>query len=510
MKNYTDASWFSDEDEDEPGEQYEKDLEGYIRQAERLAGGKKGPVRVDALKIYPYPEILRRSKAFKVVGSKDETAGATNLLSRTMIVPLHDTEQAAFVRDHEGDHALFSEHMTKAQKDLGMIMAAVEDGRISLMHRAAGWDFKPDPIVNKAPEVLENLKKTVTAYSSYPAYKETEKAALLLATALVASAGDTTNLPILKKALKASLDPVKGKKKLPHWNKAVKLAEKLTGQTLAIMGRPENAPHLRCRTCKRRKTRGQRPIPCVHPDRALAAAKWLEKWRVKEGVPQMSSLGSGMASNCQGHGAKKPKTEDLPSYKWVSGQRDEGGVFKPHGEKLPDGINPDRWGTMTVQSPPRNHRAIPRNKSTPLVYSRKMGVVPDRIHNWCTGRRVFSWAQPEGNKGGSILIDCSASMGFAKETLLSFVKAAPALTVAGYSGYGDNGALRIWIKSGKIVADEYLVRPGGGNNVVDGPAIEWLSRQKGPRFWVSERHMITVIPELEMAERVLVKHYGGK
>jgi len=242
-----------------------------------------------------------------------------------------------------------------------------------------------------------------------------------------------------------------------------------------------------------------------------------------------------MASNCQGHGAKKPKTEDLPSYKWVSGQRDEGGVFKPHGEKLPDGINPDRWGTMTVQSPPRNHRAIPRNKSTPLVYSRKMGVVPDRIHNWCTGRRVFSWAQPEGNKGGSILIDCSASMGFAKETLLSFVKAAPALTVAGYSGYGDNGALRIWIKSGKIVADEYLVRPGGGNNVVDGPAIEWLSRQKGPRFWVSDlgvtgyerkgnssvtlkqecvrfckRHMITVIPELEMAERVLVKHYGGK
>jgi hypothetical protein len=520
---------------EEIGWSSDEELEQLIRYAERTTGDFKEEktVRVDADKIYPYPEIVRKSAVFKISGSKDELAGATNLTTRDMVVPLGDTEQAAAVRDHENDHVALSERRTAEQDELGFIMSAIEDGRIGMMKKAAGWEFLPDPVVADLPKVLKKMKDMTAA--AYDPDSKINDMALTLALGLLASQGNNRDLSSLKGAVKESLDPIKGKKKVPHWNKAVRLANRLAGQALAVMGKPETAPHLGCTTCRRRKRKKQRPVPCVHPKRALAAAKWLEEWRVKQGAPKPRG-GSGMSSGCCGRKPGKPELEGRGGGKPYSYQYNYSPGKEPSGKKLDIDNHWDEWGTMSVQTPPRNHRALPKSKVAPLVYSRKMGVVPDRMHNWCTGRKVFSWVQPTGQKGGSILIDASGSMRFSREALLAFVKAAPAVTVAAYAGAAvDTGTLRVYIKNGKIVADEYLDRPDTGNNIVDGPAIRWLSEQKGPRFWITDlgvtgrldiehstyylrdecirfckRNTIVIIPSLDRAEKALVKHYGGK
>jgi len=48
------------------------------------------------------------------------------------------------------------------------------------------------------------------------------------------------------------------------------------------------------------------------------------------------------------------------------------------------------------------------------------------------------------------------------------------------------GNLRIIAEGGKRVSEEYLDMHSGGGNVIDGPALEWLSTQKPRRIWVSD------------------------
>jgi hypothetical protein len=58
--------------------------------------------------------------------------------------------------------------------------------------------------------------------------------------------------------------------------------------------------------------------------------------------------------------------------------------------------------------------------------------------------------------------------------------------IAAYGGGHDSGVLRVLARDGRRVDDAGLASIGGGRNVVDGPALEWLARQPAPRFWVSD------------------------
>jgi hypothetical protein len=101
-------------------------------------------------------------------------------------------------------------------------------------------------------------------------------------------------------------------------------------------------------------------------------------------------------------------------------------------------------------------------------------------------------------------------MNFSDDDLAELVAAAPGATVAVYAGACDYGRLVIVAANGKMAdksaieraltprppaadssddsdddSDPYCLRPMCGN-VVDGPALEWLGRQPGPRIWVSD------------------------
>ena len=87
--------------------------------------------------------------------------------------------------------------------------------------------------------------------------------------------------------------------------------------------------------------------------------------------------------------------------------------------------------------------------------------------------------------GGTILVDASGSMGDFGE-ITKWCEKAPFGTIAYYAGSSHEGELYVYARNGKRAAD--IVYPKcGRNNVVDGPALDWLMQQPAPRTIVTDR-----------------------
>ena len=101
-----------------------------------------------------------------------------------------------------------------------------------------------------------------------------------------------------------------------------------------------------------------------------------------------------------------------------------------------------------------------------------------------------AFAYRQKSKGGTILLDCSGSMRLSVGEISNFLCLAPMLTVAGYSSsWRKGGSLAIFIKNGRIT-DEQTVekwyKEKGSGNVIDGPALGWLIKQRKPLIWISD------------------------
>ncbi len=124
-----------------------------------------------------------------------------------------------------------------------------------------------------------------------------------------------------------------------------------------------------------------------------------------------------------------------------------------------------------------------------------VGVIPRNMHRMTTDRKVFSTKRSVA--GGSMLIDCSGSMGLSTHDIEEIINDLPASTIAGYVGYtgersGFHGDLRIIANNGRI--DDEAMRELGmhGNNSIDKEALEWLAQQPEPRIWVSDQQVVGV------------------
>jgi hypothetical protein len=88
--------------------------------------------------------------------------------------------------------------------------------------------------------------------------------------------------------------------------------------------------------------------------------------------------------------------------------------------------------------------------------------------------------------GGTVLVDQSGSMSLKVEEVENIVRTAGGnAVVAVYSGRGDIGELRIVAKGPSRATNGYFKSFGSGN-VIDLPALQWLSKQPEPRLWVSD------------------------
>lgn len=147
-----------------------------------------------------------------------------------------------------------------------------------------------------------------------------------------------------------------------------------------------------------------------------------------------------------------------------------------------------RWGKM-VESIAEPMRRAP-GMSARDIREADIGAVPMYPHRHADGR---IWGVVRGAPAGTVLVDVSGSMSWSAEDLLSVVRGFPGATVALYSGgrpEPGSGRLVIVGRRGR------LYEPKGGNlrhaldmgglNVIDGPALRWLARQRRPRIWVSD------------------------
>ena len=140
------------------------------------------------------------------------------------------------------------------------------------------------------------------------------------------------------------------------------------------------------------------------------------------------------------------------------------------------------WGKLKLDHPPRNHRVAgylgKRNRST------DEGSHPRQLHRLLIDGKIFRHTRR--GKGGSVLIDASGSMSLGSDDIQKILNAAPGCVVAVYSGNTHDGVLRVLAQDGRQVDPGHIGAPAGGANVVDGPALRWLSKQPKPRIWVSD------------------------
>jgi hypothetical protein len=145
------------------------------------------------------------------------------------------------------------------------------------------------------------------------------------------------------------------------------------------------------------------------------------------------------------------------------------------------------WGTLNIETLPssllRHVPSISRKRTF-----RDEGACLAAPYRLPIDGRIFSHFQPA--QGGTVLIDGSGSMNLSREDLEKIVVTAPATTVAIYSGRSTSGTLTIIGTKGRVATREALQKAVvGSGNIVDGPALNWLSKQAEPRIWVSDAYV---------------------
>jgi len=123
------------------------------------------------------------------------------------------------------------------------------------------------------------------------------------------------------------------------------------------------------------------------------------------------------------------------------------------------------------------------------------GVVPKNMHRLTTDRKVFQSRKTIA--GGSMMIDCSGSMGFYSDDVEEIVNLLPASWIAGYVGYhgkheGYDGDIRIIADNGSMSRQAINKLNQYSANSVDFEALKLLAEQPEPRIWVSDQQVIGV------------------
>jgi hypothetical protein len=146
------------------------------------------------------------------------------------------------------------------------------------------------------------------------------------------------------------------------------------------------------------------------------------------------------------------------------------------------------FGKMSVKVPPMVMPVKAKNKIARHRVTEE-GILPFQLYRLHIDGKIF--LDPRKQRGGSVVVDISGSMGLTPDQVYEFVLKCPGATIAQYSGSGTTGELVVVAHKGRI-APRHLIGKSHGGNIVDGPALEWLSHQPRPRVWVSDTQVTGV------------------
>jgi hypothetical protein len=211
--------------------------------------------------------------------------------------------------------------------------------------------------------------------------------------------------------------------------------------------------------------------------------------------------GEGNARNVHMVHGKDGETEAVYSKRFVAGSDSEG-LGLPFMEiiELPctEIIKDEAVGKRVGTSGMRIHRPALRKP-----------VLPQRMFL----RRARK------DPGGTILIDASGSMGDFRN-IKRWCEESPHATLAYYAGndnqFGPKGQLFIYAREGLRCA--HIIEPDCRGNSIDGLAIDWLMRQRGPRVMITDRMFcgsydseaqVLRLDHLERQGEIIVKNYNN-
>lgn len=149
------------------------------------------------------------------------------------------------------------------------------------------------------------------------------------------------------------------------------------------------------------------------------------------------------------------------------------------------------WGTLETLPPlplstAHKPKAQPQRKRLAQLQGNRLGS----LRRLLTDGRAFRRDVRKPQKGGTVLIDASGSMNLSADEIRAILDRAPASTVAMYSGMSSGtGSVSIIAKAGRMATDREIDRRRshvGGGNIIDGPALRWLSKQAEPRTWICD------------------------
>lgn len=144
------------------------------------------------------------------------------------------------------------------------------------------------------------------------------------------------------------------------------------------------------------------------------------------------------------------------------------------------------WGEMTVREMPLTD-PLPRGMKERTRRATDTGAVPRNWHRLPLDGSVFT-RKVKRPGGGTVLLDQSGSMGLDPSEVLDLMAAFPGVTIGTYAGTNSRGELRIIARNGRRASEEDCYHPWE-KNVVDGPALDWLLDQPGPRVWISDGYV---------------------
>ena len=148
------------------------------------------------------------------------------------------------------------------------------------------------------------------------------------------------------------------------------------------------------------------------------------------------------------------------------------------------------WGKVKQLPPlPLAVAHQPKSAAAPVRRSALAGTRVGSIRRLLTDGRAFRRTVHPKVKGGTVLIDASGSMHISSADIRAILDAAPAATVAMYSGDTTIGTISIVAQRGRMATDDTINERRnevGQGNIIDGPALDWLAKQAEPRIWICD------------------------
>jgi hypothetical protein len=249
------------------------------------------------------------------------------------------------------------------------------------------------------------------------------------------------------------------------------------------------------------RTRKNRPVPTFKQLHRIA--RWMEKVLRQSCRPDdkpdsqaqraIRVIGSGFGKRITMKDAMRGSWRQ-PGYGKIHGYHGGGSSGTRRYDPKMSPFYGEGWGSvppgdMAVQTPKLTIPLVPPELERAIkARSAEEGVQFRYIERFVSDQRVFKRRAKKRKGGGSVLIDTSGSMSLSDEDVKQIVKDAPEATlIATYSGAEREGTLRVVVNKGKMLDGQFATP--GGSNVIDLPALEWLSIQPEPRVWLSDGYV---------------------